>query len=230
MNIHTWLHERTDQSSSERQAMDLQGNTRPQYEYFLKCFQYPLKNSEKIVLDRGNYELKTRDLAMLCPNTWLNDMIINYYNVVVSGPGFKEALQETGVESLFNREFVCLNTFLSINILKLRGSYEKYQMLKNTKQEEGDQEGGSFESEEEDERDESQRKELQNKIMKEEFKKSYLRWDSVCISEEMGYMVGWKAGFMMLRCSFVFMFCTLNLHFLDERYYLTGLNNKTFIN
>ena len=124
---------------------------------------------------------------MLCPRTWLNDMIINYYNVVVSGPGFKEALEETGVESLFNREFVCLNTFLSINILKLRGSYERYQMLKHTKQEEEDRDGGSFESEEEDERDECQRKELQNKMMKEEFKKSYLRWGNVGYWRQMGY-------------------------------------------
>lgn len=123
-------------SSSNKLSMfdkhsDLKGNNRRQFEFFYQYFEYELKNSNKVILEMGRYDVKTRDLVLLQPGNWLNDMNINYYGLILSSEDFKIAMQKKGFnKGLFAHEFLILNTFVGINLVNLEDSYMEYYKIK----------------------------------------------------------------------------------------------------
>lgn len=121
--------------------------------------------------------MKTRDLVLLYPSAWLNDMIINSYTLMLSQKSFELATEQFGLDTLFQSNFLCLNTFLTVKILELKKNYEDYQAIKSLVESEENFRGddqGSFESDEEDEEEEERERMIKEKQkMLDQAKKGY---------------------------------------------------------
>lgn len=111
--------------------VDLKGNSLHHYTFFKQKFNYELKAPNQVILELGNYDLKTRDLILLIRKNWLNDMIINYFGLILSGRPFREVAQALFPNSnLYQKQLLILNTFVSINVGYLEKAYFDYKRIK----------------------------------------------------------------------------------------------------
>lgn len=111
--------------------VDLKGNSFHHYNFFKQKFDYELKAPNQVILELGNYDLKTRDLILLIRKNWLNDMIINYFGLILSRDSFREIAQKVYPESnLYQKQLLILNTFVSINVGYLEKAYFEYKRIK----------------------------------------------------------------------------------------------------
>lgn len=125
----------SNQNSKENAAngligkvLDLKGNSKKHFLYFKKHFDYELKRPGDILLELGNYDIKTRDLVLLSKGNWLNDMIINYFGMLLIQPSFKKiALDFFPNKSLYSQKFQIWNTFVSVNMKILDEKYLEYK-------------------------------------------------------------------------------------------------------
>jgi hypothetical protein len=122
---------RTNQYSNQYKPVehiDLKGNNLFHYKFFKEKFDYELKAPDQVILELGNYDLKTRDLILLLRKNWLNDMIINYFGLILSNETFQEAVEVHHPDlNLYEKKFLILNTFVSINVGYLEKSYFEYK-------------------------------------------------------------------------------------------------------
>lgn len=111
--------------------IDLKGNSVHHFNFFKKRFNYELKAPDHVILELGNYDLKTRDLILLLRKNWLNDMIINYFGLILSNETFRGVAQKIFPEdNLYRKNFVILNTFVSVNVGYLEKAYLEYKKMK----------------------------------------------------------------------------------------------------
>lgn len=111
--------------------IDLKGNSFHHYNFFKQKFDYELKAPNQVILELGNYDLKTRDLILLIRKNWLNDMIINYFGLILSRDSFKAVARKMYPQTnLYEQQLLILNTFVSINVGYLEKAYFEYKRTK----------------------------------------------------------------------------------------------------